>query len=130
MGFAIAATCRACGSNFMVDKGGGTAFHLLRCDKCGKTREISFVAMGETYLRFIKGLDEPFYEATAEDEGYIRERYAGTPLKAHDYFLEVERTAGACSCGGEFTLTAPPRCPRCHATEIRLDPEGLQIAYD
>lgn len=35
-----------------------------------------------------------------------------------------------CECGGTFSLDAQPRCPKCHSSDYRTDPEGLEILYD
>ena len=35
-----------------------------------------------------------------------------------------------CECGGRFTQSAPPRCPKCGSTDVERDPEGDEIMYD
>jgi len=35
-----------------------------------------------------------------------------------------------CSCGGEFTSEALPRCPKCRSSDLIRDPNGIQILYD
>ena len=35
-----------------------------------------------------------------------------------------------CSCGGRFSMDAPPRCPKCHSRELARDPDGYEILYD
>jgi hypothetical protein len=35
-----------------------------------------------------------------------------------------------CECGGRFTESAPPRCPKCRSTELRRDPGGYEVMYD
>ena len=58
MGHRVSAKCLECGKAFTVDHGGGFFFHLLRCEKCGKTKAIDFDRLGELHLRHLKGLPD------------------------------------------------------------------------
>jgi hypothetical protein len=42
MGSGHQARCLECAESFVVNRGGGFAFHMLRCDQCGQTRSIGF----------------------------------------------------------------------------------------
>ena len=68
VGSKYGAICGACGRKFSVSEGGGFTFHLLRCDRCGATREMSFEELGEVHLRYLKGLPGPYAIASAEHD--------------------------------------------------------------
>ena len=55
MGCTFEAECRDCGHEFRGHRGGGFFFHLLRCDTCGEDKGLSFDAIGEPHLRYLKG---------------------------------------------------------------------------
>lgn len=42
--------CLDCGRTFTVDHGGGFFFHLIRCDRCGKTKAIDFSDLGNRHI--------------------------------------------------------------------------------
>jgi hypothetical protein len=44
------------------------------------------------------------------------------------YHQGIETIAGHCSCKGNFTLDAPPRCPNCRSA--RLSEGGPVMFYD
>lgn len=55
MGCQKLVVCSKCKFPFTINEGGGMFFHLLKCDKCGKDRTISFSTLGEAikvYKRF------------------------------------------------------------------------------
>ena len=60
MGHIVEAKCLDCGEKFEIEHGGGFFFHLLRCDKCGKTESIGFDKLGELHLQYLKGLPGPY----------------------------------------------------------------------
>ena len=128
MGGTYQATCNACKHEFSVDEGGGFVFHLLRCDKCGKTKEIDFASLGEAHLRYIKGLPGPYCVVTRDSDKDIQDNYPGEPLSEEEYHAIVENVAGNCKCRGAFKFDAPPRCPKCKSDEIRET--GPSICYD
>jgi len=130
MGQQYSAICDACDCRFTVNDGGGFTFHLLRCDRCGAGRAISFEEIGEPHLRYLKGLDVPYSMATAEHDRRVRETYHGEPVARDEYEAAVEELCGECECGGRFRFDAPPRCPSCRSTDVRRDPEGQSICYD
>jgi hypothetical protein len=129
MGQSIEARCLDCGgTDFDVSHGGGMTFHLLRCDRCGETKRVSFFDLGLIHLRYVKGLSVPYCIASRERDRFIQEELDIEPLAEEDYFREVEAFAGSCPCGGSFTFDAPPRCPYCHST--RLVECGGALMYD
>jgi len=129
MGHAYQAKCKKCGHEFNVEEGGGFLFHLLRCDKCGKTKSINFDELGESHSKYIKGLIVPYSVATSKQDKYIQENYPGESISEEEYHSEVEKIAGKCKCGGQFTFEAPPRCPKCKSMDIE-DTGKVVMLYD
>jgi len=129
MGSTYGATCKKCGKTFEYNEGGGFVFHLLRCDKCGKEREIGFEEIGEPHKKYIKGLSVPYSSASSESDEDIQKNYPGDPITEEEYHLEVEKMVGDCKCGGTFRFDAPPRCPKCKSTDLEDDP-GMMVLYD
>ena len=119
MGCVVEAKCLDCGHVFTLERGGGFFFHLVRCDKCGKTKSISFDDLGELHLRYLKGLPAPRAVETSEADGNIRNGAPLEPISEDEYYRGIDAVAGKCKCGGQYTLEAPPRCPECHTTRIR-----------
>jgi hypothetical protein len=128
MGHQVEAKCRECGSTFTVDHGGGFSFHLVRCLNCGKTKSIGCDELGELHLRYLKGLPGPYSVANAEHDKEIRERAQVEPISEDEYYRGIEAIAGACRCGGRYCLDSPPRCPKCHSTQI--DEGEITVMYD
>ncbi len=128
MGHTMNAKCHECGNTFTVDKGGGFFFHLLRCDKCGKTKPIGFDRLGELHLRYLKGLPGPYCVASRDHDKHVREHADVEPISEVEYHKGVEAIAGRCRCRGNYKLDAPPRCPKCRSAVIE---EGeIFIMYD
>lgn len=128
MGQLIRASCLACGERFDVSRGGGFTFHLLRCDTCGRTTAVSFAALGNLHLRYLKGLPGPYSLGTADHDERVRASAPVEPISAEEYHQGVQDFAGNCHCGGQYAFAAPARCPRCHSTRIA---EGeVVICYD
>lgn len=128
MGYRIKAKCRECGQSFHVDHGGGFVFHLVRCDKCGRTKQLPFDKLGELHIRYLKGLDVPYSMATEKTDAMARELPSGPPISKDEYNAGVEAAAGNCRCRGKYRMEAPPRCPKCRSTNIE---EGmLTVMYD
>jgi hypothetical protein len=119
-----------CTKRFPVNDGGGFFFHLLHCDTCGKEKKIGFDQLGESHLRYIKGLGGPWCVASLEADQKVRDTFPGEPLDEKEYHTFVEEFAGTCSCGGTYTFDAKPRCPRCHSSEYIQDPHGERAFYD
>jgi ssDNA-binding Zn-finger/Zn-ribbon topoisomerase 1 len=111
MGCVVKAECLDCGKNFEMYQGPSALAHLVRCDKCGKTKFIGFKDLGELRLRYLKGLSEP-YSIWAIFK-------AKKHISKEEYYRGVSAFAGRCECGGNYTLDAPQRCPKCHSTRIR-----------
>jgi len=118
MGDQFRATCLDCRKKFTVSSGGGFSFHLVRCDKCGKTKDMGFDELGELHLRYLKGLPGPYSVATAGHDESVRLNAPVEPISEDEYHAGVDDLAGECRCGGKYSLDAPPRCPRCHSTRI------------
>ena len=130
MGQRYSATCNDCGNKFLVGEGGGFFFHLLKCDKCGEDKSISFDELGDVHCRYLKGLSGSYCVATSEHDKHVQENYPGEPLTEEEYHKEVENIARKCKCGGQYKLKAPSRCPKCKSTNIVQDPDGELIFYD
>ena len=128
MGHRARAKCLDCGASFTVNQGGGFAFHLLRCDKCGKTKTVGFDQLGEVHDRYLKGLPGPYCVATSEHDKLVREQVDVAPLSEEDYHRAVEKIAGKCKCGGQYVFDASPRCPKCQSEHIREG--GITAMYD
>lgn len=128
MGHRVEAACRKCGNAFTIDHGGGFSFHLVRCKRCGKTKSIGFEELGELHLRYLKGLSGPYCIASSERDKYVREHSRVEPISEHEYHIGIESVAGSCECGGEYSLKARPRCPKCRST--RIDEGEPTVMYD
>ena len=85
MGSRYNAICLDCGDYFSIDEGGGFFFHLLKCDACGKDREVSFDKLGELYFRFLKGLKTPCTISTKSSDKFIQKNYKGEPVSEEEY---------------------------------------------
>ena len=125
MGHEARARCQDCGARFSVSEGGGFTFHLLRCDQCGSTKAVRFSDLGETHIRYVKGLSVPYSMATAAQDAHIQQNVDVVPLTEDDYYRAVEAVAGPCSCGGRYTFRAPPRCPKCRSPRVKIGPPTL-----
>ena len=75
------------------------AFEQMRCEECGRAT------------------------AVLVDEQYL----AGSPSKAA-WAKRMEARAGKCRCGGQYTLQAKPRCPKCRSVD--LDKGNVEVLYD
>ena len=128
MGQEVEARCLDCGASFAVCHGGGMFFHLVRCNECGDTKSISFDELGEIHQRYVKGLSKPYSTASSEDDEEIQKLASLEPISETEYLNAIESTAGKCKCGGNYTLSAPPRCPKCHST--RLKEGDIIMMYD
>ena len=91
MGHAYQAKCKKCGHEFNVEEGGGFSFHLLRCDKCGKTKSINFDELGEYHSKYIKGLIVPYSVATSKQDKYIQENYPGESISEEDIIQKLKK---------------------------------------
>lgn len=118
MGCVVNIKCLSCNHEFEANQGGGFYFHLLRCNKCGKSKNLGFDEIYETHCRHLKGIGIPFSMATAEHDRRIIDDPDIKPISNAEYKKEVERIAGSCECGGHFILHAPIRCPKCGSTEL------------
>lgn len=103
MGKEFTAICKECSEKFSAREGGGISFHLLHCDKCGKEKSI------------------PKSDIEKADE--LKEKNLTNQQK-------VEYFAGQCEDGGNFTLTAKGRCPKCNSDEYVIDRSGAFSLYD
>lgn len=130
MGKTYGAICNSCDHRFEAHDGGGFFFHMLHCDTCGKEKTVSFDKLGDAHLRYIKGLEGPYSEATRSLDEFVQESYPDPPLDEEEYYAIVEELAGDHDCGGHFSLNAPPRCPKCRSADIRQDPDAAVTTYD
>lgn len=121
MGCSGPAKCKNCNAEFEVSIGGGFFFDLLRCDKCGKTKSVSFDDIPELHERYIKGLGGPYCVASMEQDKQIQDDDSIEPISEDSFHEEMEKFAGKCKCGGQFTYDAKPRCPKCLSTSITLE---------
>lgn len=128
MGMRFEAKCLDCGNTFMLDDGGGWVFHLVRCNECGGTKEVYFEELGDLHLRYLKGLRAPYSTMSAEFDKYVREHAPVEPISEEEYYRGIDTVAGKCSCGGDYSLDAPPRCPKCRST--RVEKGRIDCCYD
>lgn len=128
MGSHSSARCLDCHEEFTVCEGGGFFFLLLRCDRCGADKSISFDELGELHLRYLKGLGGPYAQVGAAHDRYVREHVDVEPISESEYRAAITVVAGVCVCGGKFTTGAPPRCPVCRSTRIEVGPP--MVMYD
>ncbi len=111
-----------------MNQGGGFAFHLLRCDACGKTKTVGFDLLGDIHDRYWKGVRSRRIAALSGHDKRSEEQVDGAPVSEEEYHQAVEKFAGKCKCGGQYGFDAPPRCPKCRSAHIR---EGAITAmYD
>jgi hypothetical protein len=131
MGHSYKAKCNNCGHKFTASDGGGFRFHLLHCDQCGKEKSVGFDKLGDTHLRYLKGLSRPYAVATSEYDKHVQENYPGEPLDEKEYNRLVEQFAGKCKkkgCNGHYRFDAPPMCPKCGS--IELEEGEVTVLYD
>ena len=114
MGHVVEAKCMKCGNFFTIHHGGGFSFHLLRCNKCGKTKFINFSEIHELHQRWLKA--EGFL-SSKHDKG-LQENEDIKPIGTNEYYKEIENLTGNCKCSGKFTFKASPRCPKCRSKDI------------
>jgi len=73
----------------------------------------------ELHLRYLKGLPGAYCIATSERDEDVRKYAPLEPRSENEYQSSIRAIAGKCSCGGNYTLNAPPRCPKCRSTRLR-----------
>lgn len=120
IGVEVEARCGKCGAEFTASDGGAFFYRLLRCDRCGATKSVSFDDLGDLFLGYIKGLPGPYSSASATRDQWVRDNYAGEAIPEEAYRRGVEQFTGHCECGGAFTFDAPRRCPECRSTDVEL----------
>ena len=108
MGHSYQAICKKCSKHFNVEEGGGFMFHLVRCDKCGKTKSVPF-----------------------DKIEHLRDKFSDDPW-SEKYYEAVAQFAGKHRCikKGKYVNKAPVRCPGCFSTEYEDDPDGRMLYYD
>ena len=94
MGHSAEVKCQDCGKIFEVSYGGGFSFHLLGCDKCGKTKSILFDEIPELHQRYIKGLSGPYCIASAEHDKRVQQNVDVKPLSEAEYHEQIENQVG------------------------------------
>ncbi|WP_282015931.1 hypothetical protein [Marinifilum flexuosum] len=130
MGCVIDVRCKKCEFKFSASLGGGMRFHKLRCDKCGKSKEISFDELGELHYRYLKGSSGPYSTATMKHDKYVQDNFTGEPISYEEYHAEIEKRMKECKCGGKFTFKAKPRCPFCNSDDFDEIEGGPIMFYD
>jgi hypothetical protein len=128
MGQDFIAKCHNCGKTFPISIGGGFFFHLLHCNRCGRSKSISFKKLGELHLRYLKGLTIPYCSASSEHDRYVRENIQIEPISEMEYYKQVEKICGRCWwCFGlgKFKIKAPPRCPKCRSSNFEKIASGM-----
>lgn len=130
MGFSYQARCLDCGTDFLLDEGGGMFFHLLRCDRCGETKAVSFDELSELHLRYLKGLPGPYCIASAQHDKEVREHAPVEPITEEEYYQEIEAMVKPCRCGGKLRFDAPLRCPECRSDNLEKNREIPPVCYD
>jgi hypothetical protein len=91
MGHEVEAKCLDCGTTFTVMHGGGFFFHLVRCDKCGRTKSIGFDDLGELHLRYLKGSPGPYCIASSEHDEHVRKHLPVEPISEDEYHSRCYR---------------------------------------
>lgn len=129
MGVRYTVKCNKCGNAFNVSEGGGFRFHLLHCDRCGAEKHISFIELGETHIKYVKGLDMAYSSMSANEDKHIQDNYPGTSISEAVYNSEIEKLAGLCSCGGNYKMHTCARCPKCLSPDFTQSGDD-RICYD
>jgi Zn ribbon nucleic-acid-binding protein len=130
MGQSFGAICNQCGTKFMVDAGGGSAFHVLHCETCGQAKSISFEELGDLHAAYLKGLGGPYAHSTRKSDKFISKNFAGEPISEEEYDQKVEEHTGLCGCGGHFRFSASARCPKCRNNDWTEDPYSKHVRYE
>jgi hypothetical protein len=130
MGSSAGMICSNCRHHFVVAEGGGFAFHLLHCDRCGRTKSIGFDELGDLHSAYLKGLPGPYSIISRQHDLQVKAEYPGPALSEPEYHAAIERSLKRHRCGGRFRFDAPPRCPKCRSTELEPDPDGPMILHD
>ena len=103
------AICNECDHKFAIRIGPTDLAWFLHCEKCGAERSIQRDIAEE--ITESKLTDED-WESILNQELTQEERAAIEKSNA-----VIENKAGQRSCGGRYTLNAPPRCPRCGSVD-------------
>ncbi|SRR6266498_855525 len=130
MGSSAGMICKNCRHHFVVEEGGGFFFHLLRCDRCARTKSTGFAELGDLHLAYLKGLPGPYAMASWQHDLQVKAEYSGPALSEPEYHAAIESPLKRHKCGGRFQFDASPRCPKCRSTELEPDPDGPMILYD
>lgn len=90
MGSSTGTTCKNCRHHFAVDEGGGFFFHLLRCDRCGRTKSVGFAELGDLHSAYLKGLPGPYAMASWKHDLRVKADYSGAALSEPEYHAAIE----------------------------------------
>jgi hypothetical protein len=90
---------------------------------------VGFDELGDTHLRYLKGLPGPYAMATSKYDKTIQENYPSASLDEREYNKLVEEFAGKCKCGELYKFNAPPMCPKCRSLKYENMHEEM-ILYD
>jgi len=118
--------CRDCGACFELAY--GIRSYKLRCTKCEKTVNVQTIQL-PSFLgnRFMPKRGKLI-------DRLIPEENKPEPIKAksisvEEFFRVIERSAGKCKCGGEYTFNSPYNCPKCNSTNLKETDGNHYIAY-
>jgi DNA-directed RNA polymerase subunit RPC12/RpoP len=97
--------CNHCEGRSIVRVGWGATFHILHCLRCGAEKIIRLWQTSSLKRYYNEHLEE-----------------------MHPMYLEekIEK----CTCGGEYRLNAPPRCPYCKSKDLTEDPLAIGCEYN
>lgn len=105
--------------------GPGMRFLVFHCDRCGRDKGVGFDAFGGDIEASSVGLGPYTLERARDMEWPPAIRTQRAELRQR-----VEAIAGACPCGGAFSLDAPARCPECGSDQFVLEPDDAPILFD
>jgi hypothetical protein len=123
MGAMYEAVCLACSRAFQAHFGGGLSFFDLHCKTCGRHQMVAHDRIPQALEKYVTAVREAMDAA----RGPAEKRQAIVKA-ANDLDRAVHPTVGPCSCGGQFGLHAPVRCPACKSSNIKN--AGTGVLYD
>jgi hypothetical protein len=81
------------------------------------------------HVRYVKGLGGPYAIISMERDTAIQNDPAIEPFTEEEYYSAIAELVGKCPCGGQFSMTAPVRCPKCRSTAVE-DDGTFSLDYD
>ncbi|MHC9510556.1 FmdB family zinc ribbon protein [Kangiella sp. M94] len=95
--------CNSCKHEFEFTQGPIMAGHVAHCEDCGKEKLLA--------------PDELLMELW----GYHSFDYEWDPELSDNEPKLTTAVTGKCACGGNYSLNARPRCPKCRSDDINQD---------